>query len=126
MKTITKKMTNGEIYQLAIALINNLTDNEVYMPAAVAFSIEKNKALFSSIAEDVERARMGILQHYSESNENGEFKIPQENIAPANAELVDLLSIEQEVKIYTFEIEKIEDIKFTSAQMQAIMFMLED
>ena len=126
MKTITKTMTNGEIYNLAVNLINNFNDNEVYMPAAVAYSIQKNKTLFTSIAEEIERSRIAIIQHYSENVEGKGFVVPQDSIETANAELMDLLAIEQEVKIYTFEVEKIEDIKFTSLQMQAIMFMIED
>ena len=126
MKTITKIMTNGEIYNLAVNLINNFNDNEVYMPAAVAYSIQKNKTLFTSIAEEIERSRMAIIQHYSENVEEKGFVVPQDSIETANAELMDLLAIEQEIKIYTFEVEKIEDIKLTSLQMQAIMFMIED
>lgn len=126
MKTITKIMTNGEIYNLAVNLINNFNDNEIYMPAAVAYSIQKNKTLFTSIAEEIERSRMAIIQHYSENVEEKGLVVPQESIETANAELMDLLAIEQEIKIYTFEVEKIEDIKFTSLQMQAIMFMIED
>lgn len=126
MKTITKIMTNGEIYNLAVNLINNFNDNEVYMPAAVAYSIQKNKTLFTSIAEEIERSRMAIIEHYSENIEEKGFIVPQDSIETANAELMDLLAIEQEIKIYTFEVEKIEDIKFTSLQMQAIMFMIED
>lgn len=127
MKTITKIMTNGEIYNLAVNLINNFNDNEIYMPAAVAFSIQKNKTAFTAIAEEIEKSRMSILQHYSQGEVNGDnFTIPQEAIEIANKELVDLLGIQQEMKIYTFEIDKIEDIKFTSAQMQAIMFMINE
>ena len=70
---------------------------------------------------------MSILQHYSQGEMDGDnFTIPQEAIEIANKELVDLLGIQQEMKIYTFEIDKIEDIKFTSAQMQAIMFMINE
>ena len=126
MKTITKTMTNGEIYQLAVGLINNFNDNETYMPAAVAFSIQKNKSSFAAIAEEIEKSRMSIIQHYSKTTDENGFNVPAESIEEANKELVDLLSIEQEVKIYMFEVSKIEDIKFTSAQMQAIMFMIED
>lgn len=126
MKTITKTMTNGEIYQLAVGLINNFNDNETYMPAAVAFSIQKNKSSFTAIAEEIEKSRMSIIQHYSKTTDENGFNVPAESIEEANKELFDLLSIEQEIKIYMFEVDKIEDIKFTSAQMQAIMFMIED
>lgn len=127
MKSITKTMTNGEIYQIAIALMNaNLDDNETYMPAAVAFAIQKNKAALTGTAEDVEKGRMSIIEHYSTGQTEEGFTIPPEAVEKANNELKDLLEIEQEVKIYTFDIEALNDVKLTSAQMQAIMFMIED
>ena len=126
MKTITKIMTNGEIYNLAVNLINNFNDNEVYMPAAVAYSIQKNKSAFAAVAEEIEKSRMSIIQHYSKDVEGKGLVVPQDSIEMANAELMDLLAIEQEITIYMFEIEKIENIQFTSLQIQAIMFMIED
>ena len=126
MKAITMKLTNNEIYNYAVALMNNLTNRDVYMPAAVAFSIEKNKTLLTSMAEDIEKSRINIIQHYSEEIVDGEARIPQENIATANQELTDLLNIEQDVKVYTFKIDEIADVKFTSAQMQTIMFMINE
>ena len=50
----------------------------------------------------------------------------EEITAKANEELSELLEIEQEVKFYTFSIDAIKDIKLTSAQMKAIMFMIEE
>ena len=127
MKAITKIMTNGEIYQIAIGLMNaGFNDNEVYMPAAVSFAIQKNKTVLTGTAEDVEKGRMTIIEHYSTGQTEEGFTIPPEAVDKANKELSDLLNIEQEVKIYTFSIEDLNDIKLTSAQMQAIMFMIED
>lgn len=127
MKSIEKVMTNGEIYQIAIALMNaKFNDNEVYMPAAVNFAIQKNKAVLTETAEAVEKGRMAIIEHYSSSQTEEGFNIPAENVEKANNELKELLEIEQEVKLYTFGIEALGDIQLTSAQMQAIMFMIED
>lgn len=127
MKAITKTMTNGEIYQYAVALMNaGFNDNEVYMPAAVSFAIQKNKTALTSTAEDVEKGRMAIIEHYSNGQTEEGYTIPPESVEKANSELNDLLNIEQEVKIYMFDIDSLNDIKLTSAQMQAIMFMIED
>lgn len=127
MKAITKTMTNGEIYQYAVALMNaSFNDNEVYMPAAVSFAIQKNKTALTSTAEDVEKGRMAIIEHYSNGQTEEGYTIPPESVEKANSELNDLLNIEQEVKIYMFDIDSLNDIKLTSAQMQAIMFMIED
>ena len=126
MKTINKTMTNGEIYSYAIGMMNNLNDNEAYMPAAIAFSIQKNKTLFTGIAEEVEKGRMSIIQHYSIAQDGDQYTIDPQMVDKANKELEDLLGIAQDVKIYSFAIEDLADVKLTSAQMQCIMFMIDE
>ena len=125
MKTINKMMTNEEIYSYAIGMVNNLfIDNENYLPAAVVYSLQKNKSTLVSIAEDIERSRANVLQHYSLEQNGDQFKIDPAHVDDANKELNDLLSIQQEVKIYACTIEELADVKFTSAQMESIMFMI--
>lgn len=126
MKTVNKTMTNGEIYSYAVGMTNNFNDNEEYMPAAIAFSIQKNKTSLMSIAEEVEKSRMSIIQHYSISQEGDNYTIDPQMVDKANKELADLLGIVQDIKIYTFTIKDLEEIKLTSAQMQSIMFMIEE
>lgn len=125
MKSISIKMSNGIIYQYALALNEALNDNDLPMPVAVIFSIEKNKQTLMAIAQDVEKYRMDIIKKYGEEV-NGNYNVPKDKIEIANKELKDLFSIEQEVKIYKFNIEDLGDIKLTSNQMNAILFMIED
>ncbi len=125
MKTINKVMTNGEIYKYAAGMLSHFnTDNEYYMPAAIAYSLQKNKTTLTAIAEEVEIGRFNILSHYAVAQNEDQFQIDPNSIDIANQELNDLLSIEQEVKIYSCKIEELNDIKFTSAQMESIMFMI--
>lgn len=126
MKTVNKNMTNGEIYTLAVGLMNNLKEDEIRFPAAVAYSIQKNKASIGALAEEIEKSRVGVIQHYASEQEGDSFVIAPENIDDANRELGDLLNLVQEVKIYTFKIEDISEVQLTSAQMNAIMFMIEE
>lgn len=126
MKTINKNLTNNEIYSYAIALMNDFPESDAYMPAAVAYSIQKNKTAIVSLGEEIEKSRLSIIQHYELNNYKEGDEIDSAIIEKANAELMDLLSMEQEVKIYTFDIDALNDVKLTSAQMQAIMFMIED
>lgn len=42
MKSVSIKMNNGMIYQYALTLNKALNDNDLQMPVAVIFSIEKN------------------------------------------------------------------------------------
>ena len=125
MKSVSIKMNNGMIYQYALTLNEVLNDNDLQMPVAVIFSIEKNKQTLMAIAQDVEKYRMDIIKKYGEEVD-GNYNVPQDKIEIANKELQDLFSIEQEVNIYKFNIEDLGDIKLTSNQMDAILFMIED
>ena len=69
---------------------------------------------------------MSVLNKYNIGGENEEIQIATENIENANKELKDLLSIESEMKIYTFAIEELDGIKFTPTQMEAILFMIQE
>lgn len=126
MKTINKNLTNNEIYSYALALMNDFSESDAYMPAAVAYSIQKNKTTIVGLGEEIEKSRLSIIQHYELDQLQEGDEVDPAIVEKANAELMDLLNIEQEVKIYTFDIEALNDVKLTSAQMQAIMFMIED
>ena len=125
MKSVSMKLNNGLIYQYALNLSEALNDNDLQMPVAILFSIEKNKQTLMTVAQDIEKYRMDIIKKYGEEV-NGNYNVPQEKIEIANKELQDLFSIEQEVNIYKFNIEDLGDIKLTSNQMNAILFMIED
>ena len=125
MKSVSIKMNNCMIYQYSLALNEALNDNDLQMPVAVIFSIEKNKQTLMTVAQDVEKYRMDIIKKYGEEVD-GNYNVPQDKIEIANKELQDLFSIEQEVNIYKFNIEDLGDIKLTSNQMNAILFMIED
>ena len=125
MKSVSIKMNNGMIYQYALTLNEVLNDNDLQMPVAVIFSIEKNKQTLMAVAQDVEKYRMDIIKKYGKEVD-GNYNVPQDKIEIANKELQDLFSIEQEVNIYKFNIEELGDIKLTSNQMNAILFMIED
>lgn len=125
MKSISMKMNNGMIYQYALTLNEALNNNDLQMPVAVIFSIEKNKQTLMTVAQDVEKYRMDIIKKYGEEVD-GNYNVPQDKIEIANKELQDLFSIEQEINIYKFNIEDLGDIKLTSNQMNAILFMIED
>ncbi len=125
MKSVSMKLNNGLIYQYALNLSEALNDNDLQMPVAILFSIEKNKQTLMTVAQDIEKYRMDIIKKYGEEV-NGNYNVPQEKIEIANKELQDLFSIEQDVNIYKFNIEDLGDIKLTSNQMNAILFMIED
>lgn len=121
------KFQNNQIYQIASDLTNNLNNLNIYIPAKANFFIQKNISAFTVAAQDIEKARLEIAKHYGIlDEENQQYTIPEDKIKEAQQELEDLFSIEQELDIKTFKIEDLGNTEFTPAQMQAIMFMIED
>lgn len=120
------KLTNLKIYEIANGL-DSLANSDHYIPAKANFFLQKNIQVIAAAAKEIEESRLKIAQHYGElDEENSQYKIPQEKMADATKELDDLFSIEQELDIRTFKIDDLGSAEFTSAQMQAIMFMIED
>lgn len=126
MKIKTQFMAHNEIYQIALNFLNNFETNEVRMPAAIAFAIQKNKTNFIAMGQEIEQSRVEIIQHYGTLQEDGQYMVKAEYIDQANKELYDLLNMEAEMKVYVIDIDDLNDITFTSAQMETLMFMIEE
>lgn len=120
-------MKNSEIYNYAQALTEAFRDNNQRLPVKINFYLQKNKKTLLSLSQDIEQSRMEIAQNYGILNEDGTaYTIPDENISIVNTEIQDLLNIEQEVPIYQVSIDSFsDDLTFTTAQMEAIMFMID-
>lgn len=118
---------NNQIYQITNNLLSNLDNLNLYIPAKANFFIQKNIQILSAAAQEIEKSRLEIAKHYGVLDEEGQqYKIPEDKIEEASKELEDLFSIEQELDIKTFSIEALGNAEFTPAQMQAMMFMIED
>ena len=121
------KFNNNQIYQIANDIISNLDNLNVYIPAKANFFLQKNSQIFAAAAQEIDKSRLEIAKHYGVLDEEGQqYKIPENKLEEASKELEDLFSIEQELDIKTFSIEALGNAEFTPAQMQAIMFMIED
>lgn len=122
------KMLNKDIYAYAIGL-NKAFDNDTQrLPIKVNFYFQKNKQTLTTMAADIEQARVEIIRNYGVLSEDGEnYNVPEEFLSKALQELNDLLSLEQEINIYKINLNDFpEDLNFTSAQMEALMFMIEE
>ena len=121
------KLTNRKIYEYALMLAEAFKDNEQKLPIKINFYLQKNKKTLLSLSQDIEQSRMEIAQNYGILNEEGTaYNIPEENISIVNTEIQDLLNIEQEVPIYQVSIDSFsDDLTLTTAQMEAIMFMID-
>lgn len=121
------KFNNSEIYQIANVLAKTFDNLDLYIPAKANFFIQKNISTLAAAAQEIEKSRIEIAKHYGIlDEENQQYKIPEDKLEEASKELEDLFSIEQELDIKTFSIEALGNAEFTPAQMQAMMFMIED
>lgn len=119
-------MTNLEIYVIASKLFEAFRDGEQKFPVKMNFFLQKNKKTLLSLAQEIEEARMSIAQTYGTNSGDGNFSIAPENISKAQEELNQLFSIEQDVNIAKVKFDDLDpNMELTSAQMEALMFMIE-
>lgn len=121
------KMTNNEIYNIAAVLNKAFEDTTQYLPVKVNFYIQKNKTTLLTLAQDIEKSRVAILQNYGTLNsETNQFEFTGDNAQKVVQELNDLFALEQEVNIYTVNIDSFgDDLSLTTGQMEALMFMID-
>lgn len=122
-----KTMTNSEIYNIATILGKAFEDDKQVLPVKVNFYMQKNRATLVTLAQEIEKARVDILQKYGTLNEEtNQFEFSSEVAETVVKELNDLLSLEQEVNIYTVNIDNFGDeLTLTTGQMEALMFMID-
>ena len=121
------KLTNNEIYSHANQLLEAFQDNNQKLPIKINFYLQKNKNTLIALAQEIEKTRVEIAQSYGELNqETQQFVVPPEKVIEASKELNDLFNLEQDVNIYMINIDSLsDDYAMTTAQMEAIMFMIE-
>ena len=122
------KIKNKQIVIMAENLINSFNDNTKYFPAKIIFIIHKNLMLLENLAEEIYQIRDNIVNHYGtlEDEKQNTFFIPEHDRKQAQAELDELLELEQEVPLITIHFKQIKDLEFTLNQMKALMPMIEE
>lgn len=119
-------MTNLEIYSITSRLMEAFHDSEQKFPVKMNFFLQKNKRTLLSLAQEIEEARITIAQTYGVDSGDGNFTIAAENIPKAQEELNQLFNIEQDVNIVKVNFDDLDpNMELTSAQMEALMFMIE-
>ncbi len=123
------KMTNNIIYTHATNLLNEFGGSaDLKLPIKVNFYLQKNMRTLRDLATEIEESRLAIVQKYGTPTEggNGAYSIPADKVADAQNELNDLFALEQEVQIYTVNVDTLsDDLVLTMSQMDALMFMIE-
>lgn len=121
--------TNQEIFYIFENFMKHFNDDEQMFPVRVNFYLQKNKKTLLSFAQEIETARMEIITKYGSPSKEaeGQYIIPPESITIAQRELDDLYSLEQDIDLYTVNIDAFpEDMKLTSGQMEALLFMIDN
>lgn len=123
-----KLMNNQEIYETTIKLNKFFgNNNEIFLPIKVNYSIQYNLNTLMSISRIIEKSRNSIGEKYgSFSSEDKGYNIDPDKIKLAEKEMNNLMEIEEKVEIKTISLQDISDIQLSSAQMQALLFMIEE
>ena len=122
------KLTNNKIYDYANALVGAFSDPDLRLPVKVNFYLTKNKVTLVELAKDIEKARTEIIRKFSTLNEDtNQYEVPTDKTDEAMKEINELFGLEQDVNIYTIKFEDIgEKMMMSTAQMEALLFMIED
>lgn len=120
------KKTNLEIYNLFNKLNETFLQETKAFPVKIYFKIQKNINLLKEIVDEIDKSRMYIVNNYGILREDGQYEIPENQFDLVNNELDELGNIEQEINISILKFEDIENLELTPAQMEAIMFMIEE
>lgn len=122
------KLTNLQIYNHATALLEEFgAECEIKLPVRINFFLQKNIQTLSELGKEIETARLKIVQSYGQITETGDaYTIPADKIEAATAELNELLGLEQDVAIRTFDISAFDNVDLSYKQMNALMFMIND
>lgn len=119
------KITNQNIYSYATNF--RAFNIEQKLPVRINFFLQKNIQELRNLAEEIENARVSIIQQFGELNAEGTgYTVPSCNMSAAQQEMNDLFALEQEVNIHTFKLDDFDGIDMTMEQLSAIMFMIEE
>ena len=124
---IRKNMTNNEIYTHANNLLSEFEDiASLSLPVKVHFYFQKNMDTVVKMAQDIDKSRTEILDKYGSIDpETQNYKFEDENVEKVNQDIVDLFSLEQEVKIHIIPLEWVENMELTAKQVNAFTFMMD-
>ena len=120
-----KILTNREIFTIGNAFEGAFQNDERYLPAKINFKIEKNKKNILDKMNEIEESRIKTIREFGEEKD-GQIQIPNEKVEEVNKEIAELFDIEQEINIFMVSFEDIKNLEFTSAEMSALLFMIED
>lgn len=120
-------LTNQQIYSYATNLANEEFYN-VALPVKISFYLIKNKKLLMELAQEIDKGREQILNQYGTlSEDKTQYIINSAQSEQAQTAMNELFNLSQEVQIYTVPLDTFGcESLLTPAQMEALMFMIEE
>ena len=124
---INMLMKNLKIYELATNLNQQFQDKSLKLPIKVNFFLQKNKNLLTTLAQEIEKERIAIVEQYGQYNaETNQYTVPSETMEEALKSLEELFGIEQDVNISMVDIDAFSNAELTTGQMECLLFMIND
>lgn len=114
-------LTNVEIINLTEGLINLKQDNSNVLSIKVGFNIIKNIKILTPIYESVVEMRNDIVQKYANNNH-----IEEKNLDIANAELLELANLKNEIELNKIALNDIAELKITLELLDKISCIIDD
>ena len=107
--------------------MNSFSNNDLKLPIKINFYLQKNQLELLTLAQDIEKQRIDIIQEYGTlDEETNNYIVSNDKIAEATKKINELFDLTQDVKIYKVKLEDFGDIDFTPNQMKALLFMIEE
>lgn len=120
-------LTNNEIYNYADSLMKNFSNQDLKLPIKINFYLQKNQLELLTLAQEIEKQRIDIIQEYGTLNEETQnYNVPNDKIDEVTKKINELFDLTQEVKIYKVKLKDFGNLELTSGQMQALLFMIEE
>lgn len=117
------KITLEKLLGSADAL-KNLFNSEV--PVTMAFKLSKTIKDAEENIKLFEESRLKLLKQYGEETSEDSYKISEENAPLIQKELDELLKTEVELTAEPLSVDKLGDIKMTSADVYALSWLFTD
>lgn len=125
-----QQFSNQEILEYATSLHENFLENskDITLPIKINFYLQKNMKNFIEAAKEVEASRLKIGEKYGVYNpKDSSYLIQDEDkLKLAQKELQELMSLDQIIEVYPISLEDLQNVDLTVAQMNAMLFMIEE
>lgn len=114
-------MTNREIVDTYNGLYELRRQVQHPFAASISYAIVRNLRMLQPIVEDIDATRREILERCGGAlQEDGNYIIPPEHVAEAQAEIENLESFEENISLMTIKFDELSKLNLTVKEMDAL------